>query len=450
MSELALLGGNPIRTNPFPAYRVIGPDDEAAVAEVMRSGILSRFLGAWHPDFLGGPQVRAFEAEWAASCNAAHAISVNSNTSGLFCAVGAAGVGPGDEVIVSPYTMSASAVAPLVFNAVPVFADIDPQSYCLSAETIRPRITPRTKAIIVVHIFGNVADMDPIMALAAEHGLTVIEDCAQAPFATYHGRSVGTLGDLGVFSLNYHKHIHTGEGGVVTTNNARLAERLQLIRNHGEAVIEAKAGADGVEPDLVNMIGFNMRMGEIEAAIGRRQLIKGPALIESRRANVGFLEAGLSGIPGLSPPVPTPGAKHVYYVHALSYDGTQTGVSRAAFVAALKAELAPTQLREGEGVLIGQGYVRPLYRQPLYREKRAYGNGSTGCPFACPHYDGDPDYRPDSFPHVEAAHYHRVITHELMRPPMSAKDLGDVIRAFHKVGDNLDALGRWDRAQGQV
>lgn len=448
MSTLALLGGSPIRTQPFPAYRVIGPDDEAAVAEVVKSGVLSRFLGAWHPDFLGGPEVQAFEAEWAQAFHARYAVSVNSNTSGLFCSVGAIGVGPGDEVIVSPYTMSASAVAPLVFNAVPIFADIDPESYCLSADTIRARITPRTKAIVVVHIFGNVADMDPIMELAAQHNLTVIEDCAQAPFATYKGRPVGTLGHLGVFSLNYHKHIHTGEGGVVVTNDQRLAERVQLIRNHAEAVVEAQAAAKGSPADLVNMIGFNMRLGEIEAAIGRRQLAKGPALIQARRDNVRYLESRLAGVPGLSCPKVEPGVEHVYYVHGLSYDAGVTGVKRSTFVAAVKAELAPTQLREGEGVLIGQGYVKPLYRQALYRERVAYGSGGTGCPFACPHYDGLPDYDPQSFPNVEDAHFNRVITHELMRPPMTQGDLDDVARAFHKVAENLPALKDWEMTHG--
>ena len=445
MSTLALLGGNPVRTEPFPAYKVIGEDDLAAVTKVMESGILSRFLGAWHPDFFGGPEVQAFEREWAAAYGAVHAVSVNSNTSGLFCAIGACGVGPGDEVIVSPYTMSASAVAPLVFNAVPIFADIDPVSYCLSAETIAARITPRTKAIIVVHIFGNVADMDPIMALAARHNLTVIEDCAQAPFASYHGRPVGTLGHMGVFSLNYHKHIHTGEGGIVTTNDSKLADRLQLIRNHGEAVIEAKALDQGNGLDLINMIGFNMRLGELEAAIGRRQLLKGPALIEQRRANVAYLEGKLAGVPGLSLPQVAAGVKHVYYVHALSYDAQATGVSRATWVTALKAELPPTRLREGEGVLIGQGYVRPLYRQPLYQYQVAYGNGAIKCPFVCPHYTGQPDYTPDSYPQVEQAHYQRVVTHELMRPPMTHQDLDAVVDAVHKVSEHLAALKDWER-----
>ena len=229
---------------------------------VLDSGVLSRFLGTWHADFYGGPEVQQFEKEWAAVSGTKHGIAVNSCTSALYAAVGAVGAGPGDEVIVSPYTMIASATAAVIFNAVPIFADIDPRTYTLSAETIAPRITPRTKAIIVVHIFGQSADMDPIMELANRHGIKVIEDCAQAPFAMYKGRPVGSLGHIGAFSLNYHKHIHTGEGGMCTTDDDNLAERLQLIRNHAEAVVAAKGTSN-----LVNMVGFNFRLGEIEAAI---------------------------------------------------------------------------------------------------------------------------------------------------------------------------------------
>ena len=359
-------------------------------------------------------------------------MAVNSATSGLISAAGAAGVGPGDEVIVSPYTMMASATAPLVFNAVPVFADIDPRTYCLDPESVRSRVTPRTKAIIVVHIFGQAADMDPIMEIAGDHGLVVIEDCAQAPFATYKGRPVGTLGHMGVFSFNYHKHIHTGEGGVVVTNDDGLCERLQLIRNHGEAVV----GGKGVT-NLINIVGFNFRMGEIEAAIARCQLAKGPALIAARQANVAYLEGKLAGLPGLALPAVAPGNGHVYYVHALTYDEAALGIPRAAFVKALKAELPVTALREREGPLIGEGYVRPLYLEPMYRERIAYGD--VGCPFACPFYEGETDYRPGLCPNAETAHA-TVITHELMRPPMTEADLDDVAGAFHKVVENLPAL----------
>lgn len=436
MSRLALLGGDPVRREPFPAYNFVGREEIAAVTRVLESGNLSQYLGTWHDDFWGGPEVRAFESEWARAFRAKHAISVNSATSGLYAAAGAAGVGPGDEVIVSPYTMMASATAALIFNAVPVFADIDPETFCLTADTIRARLTPRTKAVIVVHIFGGPADMDPIMALARERNLTVIEDCAQIPFGAHKGRPLGTLGHMGVFSLNYHKHIHTGEGGVVVTNDDRLAERVALIRNHGEAVV----GRKGHE-DLANIVGFNFRLGEMEAAVGRCQLAKGPELVAKRRALVARLEKKIAGIPGLAPAPVRPGDIHVYYVHPLLFDSAKAGVSRDLFVRAVKAELPPTRLREQHGPLVGGGYLRPLYLEPMYQKKIAYG--SVQCPFRCPHYQGEADYRPGLCPNAERAHAETLITHELMRPPMTERDLDDVAAAFHKVAENASALSNF-------
>lgn len=438
-NKLALFGGPSVRTTPFPSYDVIGDEEKHAVMRVLDRGILSRFLGAWHDDFYGGPEVQAFEREWATATSVSHAVSVNSCTSGLYAAVGAAGVSPGDEVIVSPYTMAASATAALIFQGVPIFADIDPETYCISAETINAKITPRTKAIIVVHIFGQAADMDPIMELARKHDIVVIEDCAQVPFATYKGRQVGSLGDMGVFSLNYHKHIHTGEGGIVTTNDDRYAERLQLIRNHAEAVV-AKKGVT----DLTNMIGFNFRLGEIEAAIGREQLKKGPSLVRQRQENVRYLEQQLIGLEGLRMPFVSPYNEHVYYKHTMDYDASVTGVSRERLVEALRAELPVTRKREGEGPLVGVGYVKPIYLEPMYQAKIAYGR--NGYPFISPLYDGSPDYSRGTCPNVERAHFERVILHELMRPGMSNADLDDVAAAFHKVWRALPELR--DRANG--
>lgn len=436
MSELALLGGAAVRTIPFPAYKTIGKEEQDAVQQVMKSGVLSRFLGTWHNDFYGGPVVQQFEKAWAEKHSSKYAVAVNSATSGLYAALGATGVGPGDEVIVPPYTMSATAMAVLVYNAVPVFADIEPDTYCISAEAIAAQITPRTKAIMVVHLFGQPADMDAIMALADKHGLIVIEDCAQAICSSYKGRPLGTLGHMGVFSLNYHKHIHTGEGGLVTTNDDTLAERIQLIRNHAEAVVEAK----GVT-NFVNMLGFNYRLGEIEAAIGLSQLSKVDALIDQRRHNVTYLEHQIGQLPGLKMPTVRDGCQHSYYVHALDYDQDLTGVPRDTVFRALKAELPATELREHEGVLMGQGYVKPLYRQPVYQQQVGYGE--TGCPFKCPLYSGTPNYSDGICPNTENAYHNRLITHELMRPPMTHTDLDAVADAFKKVFSHLDELRSW-------
>src|SRR3989344_3460234 len=242
MAKLAVMGGTPVREKNrlFPAYNPIGVAEKRAAERVLESGVLSKYIGAWEPDFYGGPEVQAFEREWAKKFKGKYAVPMNSAPSGLIAAVGALRIEPGDEVIVSPYSMIISATAPLFYGAVPVFADIEPEYFCLDARSVDAAITPRTKAIIVVDIFGQPHDADRINAIARAHGIKVIADSAQAPGALYKGARAGTLSDIGVYSLNYHKHIHTGEGTLVVTNDDDLAERLQLIRNHAEAVVGDK------------------------------------------------------------------------------------------------------------------------------------------------------------------------------------------------------------------
>ena len=436
MTNLALLGGNPVRTKLFPAHNFIGDAEKKKVMEIMDSGVLSRFLGVWHDDFFGGDEIQAFEKEWADSYQAKHGISVNSCTSGLYAAVGAAGVGPGDEVIVSPYTMAASVTAAIAFNAVPVFADIDPKNFCLSPASIKERITERTKAIIIVHLFGHPADMDEIMEIANAHNITVIEDCAQAPCATYKGRPIGTIGHMGVFSLNYHKHIHSGEGGIVLTNDDNLADRMRLIRNHAEAVLQ------GREIDsLVNMVGFNFRLGEIEAGIGRMQLSKSQGLVDKRRHNLDYFNRNLPDIPGLSISEPADYVEHSYYVAVMNYDADAAALSRATLIKALHAELPETEMRKNHGPLIGGGYVKPIYLYPMFQQKIAYGD--VGCPFKCPHYKGDVSYAEGICPETEKAHA-TIITHEYMQPSLSESDIDDVLKAFEKVAGNMDALRAYE------
>lgn len=424
-TKLAIHGGTPVRTELFPAYNTITDAEKKAALEVLDSGNLSQFLGCWMDDFFGGPKVREFEEKWSKIFGAKHTVSVNSNTSGLFAAVGAAGLGPGDEIIVSPYTMSASAVCALVYGAVPIFADIDPDTFTLDPKSIAERITPRTKAILVVHIFGHAADMDPIMEIARKHNLIVIEDCAQSPLTTYKGRMVGTIGDMGVFSLNYHKHIHTGEGGMVTTNSDIFAEKLQLIRNHAETSLKDK----GVS-DFTNMWGFNYRLTEVQCAIGITQLDRLEQYVAERIENCHYIADKLSQLPGITPPVERE-SRHVYYQHALKFDETVVGISRNAFIGAVSAELPSAHLRESTGKLIGSGYTEPLYLQPMYQNLQG-----TKCSFNCPRYDGKPDYSKGLCPVTEDMHYNKLFTHEYMRPPMTRADLDDVVRAFEKVYDH--------------
>lgn len=415
--------GGSDNAEPFPPYKVMGEEEQEAVREVLESGILSRFLGCWHKDFNGGPEIKELETEWAEYFGVKHAITVNSATSGLYCAVGATGAGPGDEIIVSPFTMSASSVAPIIFNAVPVFADIEEDYFCLDPQSVEDCITERTKAIIVVDLFGQPYDADSINAIARKHGLLVIEDTAQAPYAKYKGSFAGTLGDIGVFSLNYHKHIHCGEGGIIVTDSDDLAEKMRLIRNHAEAVVGDKGFSS-----LVNMIGFNFRMTEVEAAIARCQLKKLKPLVEQRRENVAFLEKGFKDIKGIYPAPVRENSTHSYYVHALKYRESETGISRDEFVEAVRSKLPVTTLREGEGPLIAAGYVPPLYLEPIYQNLIA--KGDKGCPFKCPWYKGELNYQAGLCPVCERMHDSELITHELMRPGMRESDLTIVVNAF--------------------
>jgi len=423
--KLAIHGGSPVRTLPFPAHKTIDTVEEQAVLEVLGKGVLSKYLGAHHEDFNGGPQVRALETEWADYFGADHAISVNSNTSGLICAMGAIGIQPGDEVIVCAYSMSISATAPLFYGGVPVFADLEPEYFCLDPTSIEKCITQKTKAILIVDLFGQPYDAEAINDLANNHGLIVVEDCAQAPGATLSGRRAGTLGDIGVFSLNYHKHIHCGEGGVIVTDNEELAERMRLIRNHAESVVASNGCLD-----FTNMLGFNFRMTEIEAAIARKQLIKLDDLLQVRRRNVEYLESQLDFIGGLKFPKIREHAEHAYYQHALLWDENETQLNRDRFIDAVKAELPVFELRESEGVKIGFGYVKPLYRLPIFANNHYPSNFTQQLP----------DYSSVYCPVVEDLHCKRLIHHEFMVPSMTLSDLDDVVSAFSRVWTNRSSL----------
>ena len=422
MSSLALLGGPQAVSEPLSRYNTIGPEEMAAVKEVLDSGVLSRFLGCWDPDFYGGEHVRAFEKAWAENFDIRHAVTVNSNTSGLIAALGAVGIEPGDEVIVSPWTMSASATSILVWNAIPVFADIEDKTFNLDPVSIEKNITPRTKALMVPDIFGHAADLDAIMALADHHGLKVIEDAAQVPGALYKGRFVGTIGHIGVYSLNYHKHIHTGEGGVCVTDDPSLAERMQLIRNHAESVVEDK----GVE-DLCNMIGFNFRMTEIEAAIGLAQLKKLTTLAARRTGAADRLTAGLGYLGGLRVPVVKPGCTHVYYVYPLVYEAGETGVARRTILEALQAE----------GVPVGGGYQN-LHLLPMYQKRLAYGR--RGFPWTADFYKGDVSYARGICPVAETLHDESFLQIGLCSHAFTDREVDLVIDAFRKVWEHLDQL----------
>lgn len=421
-NNLALFGGSPAVKSELKRYNVIGNEELDAAKEVIESGVLSQFLGCWDDDFFGGPKIKVFEQAWREHFKVEHAVTVNSNTSGLMAALGAIGIEPGDEVIVSPWTMCASATSILVWNAIPVFADIEMETFNLDPVSIENSITEKTRAIVVTDIFGHPAMLDEIMAIAARHELKVIEDVAQAPGAYYKGRFAGTVADIGVFSLNYHKHIHTGEGGVCVTNDAALAERMQLIRNHAEAVVEDK----GVD-NLVNMVGFNFRMGEIEAAIGVEQLKKLDMQVARSIKIADRMSAGLAGLEGLRPPFVQPDCTHVYYVYPLVYDSAITKVPRNRLVEALSAE----------GVRVAGGYQN-IHLLPMFQKKIAYG--SNGFPWRMGSEESSVSYAKGICPVAEQMHDEAFLCLPMCLYEFTDEDIDSVVAAFHKVWCHLDAL----------
>lgn len=410
---LALFGGTPAIEGPIPAYQSIGTEECHAALRVLQTGQLSAFFGSWGDNFFGGPMVKAFEREWSERFAVPYAVSVNSATSGLIAAVGACGIKPGDDVIVSPFTMSASASCVRVFGGTAVFADVQEDTFNLDPVSIERCITPRTRAIIVVHLAGQPADMDQILAIARRHRLRVIEDAAQAPGATYKNRYAGTIGDIGVFSLNCHKTIQTGEGGVCCTHDPDLAARLQLIRNHGEAVVEEM----GVRHRPEEILGFNFRLGELEAAIGREQLRKLDALTAPRQAIASKLTRRLDALPGLLPPALKSDRTHVYYVYMMRIDEAVAGFTRRQAVCALAAE----------GVDCFEGYCRPLYLQPLYAGD-------------WPGKDGR-QYGPGLCPVTERLFSRELFFHSYLYEALQGRWIEGVIHAFEKVWAARDKLG---------
>ena len=420
---LAINGGKKVINSPLKKYNSLGSEEVLAAKNVVEGGVLSQFLGCWDKDFYGGSKVKEFEEKCKEYFNVNHAITVNSWTSGLIAAVGAIGIEPGDEIIVTPWTMCASATAILHWNAIPVFADIDPDTFNIDPDSIVENITSQTKAIMAVDIFGLSCDVDALKKIAKKYNLKLILDTAQSPGALYNGKYAGTIGDIGGFSLNYHKHIHTGEGGIVVTNDDDLAQRVQLIRNHAEAVV----GDMGVK-NLSNMVGYNFRLGEIESAIGIEQLNKLDRLAGSRQEAAKKLNQGLSEINGLTTPFVPEGLTHVYYIYALKIDPILLGVSRNKIVEALIAEGV-------EGLSAGYANIHLL---PMYQEKIAFG--SSGFPWNAEFTKRDVDYSKGICPVAEDLQDNKYIGYEMCLHDLTEEDTQNIIKAFKKVWNNLEEL----------
>ncbi len=327
------------------AKPLLGKEEEEAVKKVIETGILAH-----------GPEVEAFEEEFAKYLGVKHVIAVSNGTTALDVALKAAGIKDGDEVITTPFTFIATANSILYQNAKPVFADIDPETYTLDPDSVMELLTPKTKAILVVHLYGHPADMDPLREIAEDHGLLLIEDAAQAHGAMYRGVKVGGIGDVSAFSFYPTKNMTTGEGGAVATNNDEIARKARLIRNHGQERRYYHV-----------MLGYNYRMTSIAAAIGRVQLRKLDSMNEARRRNAASLNNALSRINGLVTPVEKDWAYHVYHQYVVRV------TDKCRYT---RDELK--NLLEDKGVGTGIHYPMIIPEQPLYKDL------GIDCPKGCP------------------------------------------------------------------
>ncbi len=357
--------------------RDLGPEELERLRQVVESGTLNCTRGT---------AVKEFERRFAERYGVGFCRATTSGTASIHTAIAGIDPEPGDEIITSPIT-DVGAIAPILYQtAIPVFADVDPATYNVTAETIAPRITPRTRAIIVTHLFGNPCRMGPILALARERGLPLIEDAAQAFLAECDGRLVGTLGDIGCFSLQQGKHMTSGEGGIVIAAGERYSRRMWLF-------VDKAWGYGDPQPDH-SFLALNYRMTELQGAVALAQLDKLERAVARRVHAAERLTERLRGVPGIRTPETTPGCKHTYWKYALRVDEARIDGGVDAFSARLK----------DLGVLNAPRYIqKPAFLLQLFRERNTFGK--SGFPFVGPHRAGLPPvrYDPAEYPGAAAA-----------------------------------------------
>ena len=393
---LAIDGGSPVREALLPYGRqCLDEDDVAAVLAVLQSDWLTT-----------GPKIDEFERAVADFVGAREAVVVSNGTAALHAAMAAADVGPGDEVIVPTLTFAATANCVVFRGGQPVFADVDPATLLIDLDDVGAKITAKTKAIIPVDFAGQACDYDALRSIAQRHELALVADACHSLGGGYRGRSVGSLAGLTALSFHPVKHITTGEGGMVTTDDSALAARMRTFRNHGITTDHRQRQAQGSWVYDMVELGFNYRMTDIQAALGVSQLRKLPEFIRQRQAIAKRYDEALSDRPEARPLGVKSEASHAYHLYVVQIDLGKLAADRARVFAALRAE--------GIGVNV---HYRPVHLHPYYREH--FGTQPGDCPVA------------------EAA-YERILSLPMF-PSMSDSDVDDVIRAIEKV---MGAYGR--------
>ena len=405
MENIALYGGQPTKTTPYGTGKRFGKEELVNLEEALKQNTLFY----WH-----GNMTKRFVKKFADMYGAKHCVATSSGTASIHVALGALGVGPGDEIITSPITDMGSVIGILYQNAIPVFADLDPHSYNMDPQSIEAKITDRTKAIVVVHLAGNAAEIDEICRIAKKHNVYVIEDCAQTYCCQYKGQYVGTFGDIGCFSLNDFKHISAGDGGMVIMNNEEL---------YYKALMFADKNFNRLGKEIVKNVPYlapNYRMNELTAAVAIAQLDKVEDICARRNAYGNKLNAALQGIKGVYPHKVLDGCYCTWWFNMIRVNEEELGVSRDEFVKALCAE----------GINAMGGYIPScVYQYDMFKNKTVYP-GTLQYPFDGTH--GNPiEYKDGDCPVAEE------ILRTCFRLPVNEfhteQDLKDTVCAFHKV-----------------
>ena len=412
MSNIALYGGEKVKKTPFGTGKRFGEPELQQVKEALEQNTLFYWFGT---------KVKELNRKFAEMYDMPYCVSTSSGTAAIHTALIAAGVTEGDEVITSPITDMGSIIGILYQNAIPVFADVDPNNYNITAETIREKISPKTKAIVVVHLAGGPADMDPIMELAKEHNIKVIEDCAQSYLTYYKGRLVGTIGDFGCFSLNDFKHISAGDGGMILTRDEELyrAAFRSCDKNYN------RLGKTTAEIRAIDSVAPNYRMSEVVGAVGIAQLDRLDFICSTRNRHGDRISEAIKELPGLTPPKVVgkeEGSKSSYWFYLMRADEKGLKVSVQEFVDALKAE----------GINAAKGYLNnPVYGYGLFQNKCAYLG--THAPFDSKYYGGNASYDMGMCPVAEDVIENSIYL--VLNEFYTDEDVDDIITAFKKVSD---------------
>lgn len=416
MGKLAITGGQPIRKTPFTTWPLPSEREAHALQDVLQSSL-------WGGQPFPGKYSAIFAKEFAKLHTVKYAQSVNTGTVAIQAALKAIGIQPGDEVIVPAYTWEGTVGPVLLLNAIPVFVDVDPDTYCLDAKLVEKAITPKTKAILPVHLGMRFADMDELLRIAAKHKLKIIEDCAHTHGGAWKGKGAGSMGDLGTFSFQSSKLMTSGEGGAVITNNLEYMEQVQSYINAGRASL--------TDEFHHRIIGFNYRLGEFQAAVLCAQLERLPEWAETRAANMKYFETRLQVTEGIGLLKPDPRITRLApYGYVMKYfENKVKGIPRAAFVAALQLEGIPC-----DGL-----FYEPVYKSSLFPVN------PTDFPALSWGREKPLDLRTAySCPESERAAYHEAVwfMHQLFMG--TEKDVDAIVDAIHKVLDNVEELRNLD------